>query len=857
MKLTHFPKLFTALLLLSLAFVLSTNSKAASRPHIIHILVDDMGWNDVSYHGSAIKTPHIDQLAKDGAELDQFYVQPTCTPTRAAMMTGRYPLRYGLHRFVLRPWHTSSLPLNETTVATQLRQFGYTTAVCGKWHLGMYTMDQTPLGRGFDHQYGHLGGHLDFFKHTYYKGLDWHRNVKPLHENGYATKLIADEAIRLIEKHQTKRPLYLYLPFNAPHLPLQAPKEWLDKYSHLQPPSRAKYAAMVGCLDHHIGRIVKALEASDSFKNTMIIFSSDNGGGATVTHGADNSPLKGTKGQLYEGGIRVPASITWKGVIKAGQKIQAPLHAVDLFPTMIAAAGRKAPPTLHLDGINLLPLLQGKKNPIAEREIIHNAMGKRAAIRAGDWKLLQNADHGKPTTPNSYELYNIRKDPSEQRNLAAQHPQIVEKLKKRIQFWNSRQNNISELTVKKKPQDFSPPKEWVPIQKVNKIQEHVRKQLAKSDAVIDTIEIYGVRINAERRFSYKVEAYREHLFIRVASGNHSGWAEINMGENINNLPFKKRIWRTQWMSALKGMTLLQALDHIISQRTKVHYSNTEAAEMALIDLSGKCLNIPSLNLLQLKKRNPVPGLYAILSDNPDKVKQEAQRALKQNLKTHLKVKLYGKPEVDTQVIQAARSVFGKQAFLIGDVNTGYRRTLNSDQPIDDLLPNMKALYQAGLTCVEDPANLDHRQWIQLAQKSKPLTLCPDVPTRPAWKAIQRLDPAMGKVFNMHPAGMGSLIETARLGHWIQSHQKNLMVGDASLVGPACPAWEQIAIGLGADWVEAIEKPQESTVFQECLISNPVTRTPDGRFSLPKAAPGFGVIMDLKKLREKSYAFISL
>lgn len=833
------------------------SASADGQPNIIHILVDDMGWNDVSYHGSEIKTPGMDRLAKGGAELNQFYVQPTCTPTRAAMMTGRYPLRFGLHRFVLRPWHTSSLPLDEVTIAQQLKQFGYTTAICGKWHLGMHKKEQCPLARGFDFQYGHLGGHLNYLDHTYDHGLDWHRNEIALTETGYTTELIADEAIRLVKAHKGKRPLYLYLSFNAPHLPLQSPQNWRDQFALLQPDSRAKYAAMVGCLDHHIGRVLETIETTKSFKNTLIIFSSDNGGGATGTHGADNLPLKGMKGTLYEGGVRVPAIASWRGVISPGQKINLPMHAVDLFPTMVAAAGNQVPESLELDGVNLLPAWLGENTDLDQREIVLNAMGDSAAIRSGEWKLLKNGSYKESGEADVFELYNIKTDPNEEDNLSSKFPVKLAELKQRIVFWNLQQQNIPELMVKMKPEAFKAPKVWKPLPSENDLQSSILKKLEGSTAKIDTVEVYGVRVDAERRFSYKVEHYREHLFIRVAAGQHSGWAEINLGENTNSLPFERRVWRTKWMSKLKGQTLAEAIESIISQRTVVDYGNTEAAEMALLDLAGKCLNVPTIELLELEKREPVPGLYAILSDDPEKVRQEAQRALEQNLKTHLKVKLYGDRDTDVVVIQAARSIFGESAFIIGDVNTGYRRDFNGSAKIDDLVPYMNALHEAGLTCVEDPANLSNVQWIALAKASEPLLFCPDVPTRPAWKSIRELKPEMGQVFNMHPAGMGSLIETARLGHWIQSHKKNLMVGDSSLVGPACSAWEQIAIGLGADWVEAIEKPQENDVFQQCVTENPVRRSDDGRFELPVPSPGFGVEIDLKKLRSKSYAFLEL
>jgi arylsulfatase A-like enzyme len=291
-------------------------AQAAPKPHIVFFLADDLGWKDVGYHGSEIKTPNLDRLSAAGVRLEQFYVQPVCSPTRAALLTGRYPMRYGLQVGVVRPWAQYGLPLAERTLAEALRSAGYRTAIAGKWHLGHFQPAYLPTRRGFDHQYGHYNGALDYWTHVRDGGLDWHRDDKALREEGYTTQLLAKEAVRLITAHDEAKPLFLYLPFNAPHAPLQAPEEYLDRCKEIKNKQRRTYAAMVSCLDDAIGTVTAALQKKGMAKNTLLIFSSDNGG--PIKQGATNGPLRAGKGTLYEGGVRVAAWAAWPGKLKAG-----------------------------------------------------------------------------------------------------------------------------------------------------------------------------------------------------------------------------------------------------------------------------------------------------------------------------------------------------------------------------------------------------------------------------------------------------------------------------------------------------------------------------------------------------------
>lgn len=446
--------------ILCLAFALASLTSHVwaaepSQPNIVLLVADDQGWADVGFHDSEIETPNIDRLAQQGTELTQFYVQPTCTPTRSALMTGRYPFRMGMHRQVVRPWHSKGLPLGERFLPESLQDAGYKTAICGKWHLGTADNAYLPLARGFDHQYGHVGGHIEYFEHTYYGALDWHRNQIPLAETGYTTDLIAAESVKLIEQHDASQPLFLYVAFNAPHAPMQAPDAYIKRYENIKDANRRKFAAMSTCMDVGIGRILKAIDDQQMRDNTLVIYFSDNGG--ATNNAASNLPLHGHKGEAYEGGVRVPAVVRWPGQVKAGTKVDQPLHVVDLFPTLVKLAGGNLNSKLPLDGRDAWPTIaQGKPSP--HDEIVHNAGGYGDAIRRGDWKLVYSRP-GKGE-PYRYELFNIASDPYETKDFQKSNPEIFQDLKQRLNTYQGEVVKPDGLEPQAKPKDWSAPKVW-------------------------------------------------------------------------------------------------------------------------------------------------------------------------------------------------------------------------------------------------------------------------------------------------------------------------------------------------------------------------------------------------------------
>jgi arylsulfatase A-like enzyme len=429
-------------------------------PHIVVFLADDLGWGDVGFHGSRIKTPHIDALARGGVRLEQFYVQPVCSPTRGAFLTGRYPLRLGLQVGVVRPWAKHGLPLDERTLAGALRETGYATAICGKWHLGHGAPGYLPTRRGFDRQYGLYNGAIDYFTHARDGGHDWHENDMANHDNGYATDLIANAAVEIIAGHDTRRPLFLYVPFNAPHTPSQAPESYINQYSHIPDRKRRIHAAMVACMDDAIGRIQGALD-EHGFKreDTLVFFCSDNGG---MTGYGSNGEFRGQKGQLYEGGIRVPAVISWPGTLTPGAVVDAPLHIVDLYPTLLKLAGGNLEQEHPLDGRDAWPAIADGK-PTPHEVIVHNVTPWSGALRMGKWKLVHNgglqANATKGPDKDIFELFDIDADPNERTNLSEGHAEIVTKLRTRLEQLRA-EAAPPNILHNKPPAGFVTPEVW-------------------------------------------------------------------------------------------------------------------------------------------------------------------------------------------------------------------------------------------------------------------------------------------------------------------------------------------------------------------------------------------------------------
>lgn len=430
---------------------------APPRPHVLFVLADDLGWGDVGWHGGEIKTPNLDKLAHSGARLEAFYVQPVCSPTRAALMTGRYPMRHGLQVGVVRPWAQYGLPLEERTLPQALKEAGYETAICGKWHLGHFRPEYLPTRRGFDHQYGHYNGAIDYYTHLRDGGFDWHRDDKVCRDEGYSTHLLAKEAVRLIRERDRSKPLFLYVPFNAVHAPHQVPAKYTEPYKQFRE-QRKLYAGMLAAMDEAIGQIVTALDEAKMRQDTLIIFSSDNGGPAPgrVT---SNGKLRASKGTLYEGGVRVAAFAAWEGRIKPDTVVHEPLHMVDWYPTLLRLAGAKTEQKLPLDGRDAWPTIaEGKPSP--HDVILLNTTPRNGALRAGPWKLVLNGHRGEENAAEGkdlVELFHLGDDPSESKNLADRHPEKVKELRAR---YEALARQAARPKQAPRPAGFTSPRVW-------------------------------------------------------------------------------------------------------------------------------------------------------------------------------------------------------------------------------------------------------------------------------------------------------------------------------------------------------------------------------------------------------------
>lgn len=423
-------KLIALTLAVIVALICTPAPAAETKPNFVFIIADDLGWADVAFHGGNAPTPNLDKLAAANLELTHHYVAPVCSPTRSGLMTGRCWSRFG----VTNPQNERALPWDTVTLPRALQAAGYETCLTGKWHLGSKP-EWGPNHFGFDHSYGSLAGGVGPWDHFYKQGpfsTTWHRNEQLLVEQGHVTDLIAQEAIRWLAERKD-RPFFLYVPFTAVHLPVKEPAEWLARVpSHIEGDVPRHYAACVMHLDDAVGRIVAALDKSGKRENTLLIFTSDNGGSTAGNsdqkYPADdypegklpgnNAPLRGQKGQLYEGGIRVPAIASWPGKLKAG-KSMAPLQITDWMPTFCALADCVPDKNLKWDGTNIWPVLTGKAT--RDSHLLYwTAPGFRSrAIRDGNWKLIV---HGSGDAANS-ELFNLASDPNEITNLAQKMPE--------------------------------------------------------------------------------------------------------------------------------------------------------------------------------------------------------------------------------------------------------------------------------------------------------------------------------------------------------------------------------------------------------------------------------------------------
>jgi arylsulfatase B len=468
-------KLFVAVCCITITCTASAQKH--EKPNIIIILADDLGWGDVGFHESNIKTPNIDKLAREGVILNHYYTAPVCSPTRAGLLTGRYPNRFGLRQTVIPPWSSFGVNRSEELLPVMLAEAGYQNrAILGKWHLGHAKREFLPLQRGFTHFYGHYNGAIDYFSHKREGELDWHNDESTSYDTGYTTDLLTKEAVKCIENYSKTSPFFLYIAYNAPHGPLQAKDDDLLLYGYDKSlprfgrmegyddsdgygakgkgnNPRQTYSAMVTNLDRGIGQILDKLKEMGIDDNTLVLFHSDNG--AAPNEGGTSGDLRGLKFQEWDGGVRAPAIVKWPAGFKGGRTLEQVMGYIDIAPTLREIIGIKGQPSKPYDGLSMLPVWKGDKKSI-DRTLY---LGYGSVI-VNDWKLVKaNAGNEKMKHKEDL-LFAIMKDPSEKKNLRDANPGIYEKLNNIVTAFDAIQSSDAVPPYGEGRKNFKAPKEW-------------------------------------------------------------------------------------------------------------------------------------------------------------------------------------------------------------------------------------------------------------------------------------------------------------------------------------------------------------------------------------------------------------
>ena len=475
--------------LLTLAILLSAWASANERPNIIVMVADDLGWADVGYHGGPIDTPSLDRLAAEGVQLDRFYTTPICSPTRAALMTARDPIRLGVAYATIMPWMNNGIHPDEQFLPQSFLAAGYQTAMVGKWHLGHAQQDFHPNNRGFEHFYGHLHTEVGYFPpFSNQGGKDFQLNGQSITKDGYESYLLADEVSRYIRDREQDKPFFVYMPFIAPHTPLEAPADLMEKYADMvddrkpararntdntrrirqltmRPSARPAYAAVVDAMDQAIGQVLATLDEQGIADNTIVLFFSDNGGAAYATGGADNVPLRGGKGETFEGGIRVVSVMRWPAAISSGTTMEQIMTVMDVFPTLAAAAGIETGITRKMDGQNMWPAIVDNVPSPRQKNIFFASetptYGSFSITAFNEhWKLVQEIEQDNEGTNITNHLFRIAEDPYEYNNLAQEHPEVVQQLAQEIRDWRALYPIAGVRSQLAPPPGWRAPKDW-------------------------------------------------------------------------------------------------------------------------------------------------------------------------------------------------------------------------------------------------------------------------------------------------------------------------------------------------------------------------------------------------------------
>ncbi|KAB2822089.1 MAG: arylsulfatase [Paludibacter sp.] len=445
----------------SIAGCAYAGNQQGEKPNIVIVLADDLGWGDVGYHGSNIMTPNLDKLSQTGIQLNRFYVASISTPTRAGLLTGKYPNRFGVREVVIPPWRDYGIQPSEVFLPEELAKAGYKNrAIIGKWHLGHSRKMYYPLNQGFTHFYGHLNGAIDYFTHEREGEPDWHNDWESSYDKGYSTDLITDHAVKCIKEYSKDGPFFMYVAYNAPHGPLQAKDEDLKLYGF--DPSKPRFgkdktghgnneeqtfAAMVTCMDRGIGEIIQTLKDAGKLDNTIFLFFSDNG-----TENGSSGTLRGKKFLEFDGGVRSPALLSWPAQLKGGRTINQVMGFVDVMPTMLSAANKKT--KVKFDGMNMLPVLKGEKQSIDRK--FYLGLG---AVVTNEWKFIEKG-HNPKMKISENQLFRIDTDPNEKTNVIDQYPKLAAEFLEFVKPYDALKPVIPMPDYGEGQEGFVAPREW-------------------------------------------------------------------------------------------------------------------------------------------------------------------------------------------------------------------------------------------------------------------------------------------------------------------------------------------------------------------------------------------------------------
>ena len=450
-----------SLMATSIAGCAYAGNQQGEKPNIVIVLADDLGWGDVGYHGSNIMTPNLDKLSQTGIQLNRFYEASISTPTRAGLLTGKYPNRFGVREVVIPPWRDYGIQPSEVFLPEELAKAGYKNrAIIGKWHLGHSRKMYYPLNQGFTHFYGHLNGAIDYFTHEREGEPDWHNDWESSYDKGYSTDLITDHAVKCINEYSKDGPFFIYVAYNAPHGPLQAKDEDLKLYGFDESKPRfgkdknghgnneeQTFAAMVTCMDRGIGKIIQTLKDAGKMDNTIFLFFSDNG-----TENGSSGTLRGKKFLEFDGGVRSPALLSWPAQLKGGRTINQVMGFVDVMPTLLSAANKKS--KVKFDGMNMLPVLKGEKQSIDRK--FYLGLG---AVVTNEWKFIEKG-HNPKMKIDKNQLFRIDTDPNEKTNVIDQYPKLAAEFLEFVKPYDALKPVIPMPDYGEGQKGFVAPREW-------------------------------------------------------------------------------------------------------------------------------------------------------------------------------------------------------------------------------------------------------------------------------------------------------------------------------------------------------------------------------------------------------------